>query len=107
MIMKRVLIPCLIALFSIGAAGASWAQSTTQTFSTQETPIGDLLDNPGTKAVLEKIVPEFIKAERIDDARGMTLREIQPYAADMFTEEVLAKIDAELAKVPPAAQAAK
>jgi hypothetical protein len=33
-------------------------------------------------------------------ARPMTLRQVQSYAPDMFTDEKLANIDAELAKVP-------
>ena len=33
-------------------------------------------------------------------ARGMTLKQIQSYSADTVTDDVLAKIDADLAKIP-------
>ena len=91
----------LLALFTLLmslSAGAVLAQ--TATYSTEESPIGELLDYEKTRAVLEKHIPEFVKAERIDEARGMTLRGVQPYAAEMLTDEVLDKIDADLAKVP-------
>jgi hypothetical protein len=33
-------------------------------------------------------------------ARGMTLKQIQQFAGDAVTDEALAKIDADLAKIP-------
>jgi para-nitrobenzyl esterase len=106
--MKRVLVQCVLATaLSLAATTSTFAQATTPAFSSQETPIGELLDNPATRAVLEKLVPTFVHAERVDEARPMTIREVQPYAAETFTEEIIAKIDAELAKIPPAEDAAK
>lgn len=69
-------------------------------FSTAQTDIGTLLDNPQTKAVLDKHIPQFAANPQIQMARGMTLRQIQSFAGDMLTDEVLGKIDADLAKVP-------
>ena len=70
-----------------------------QAYSTSDTPIGDLLDNPKTLAILDKYLPGLSKAEQIDQARAMTLKASQPYASDTVTDEALAKIDAELAKL--------
>jgi para-nitrobenzyl esterase len=69
-------------------------------YSTQTTPIGDLLDDPAAKAVLAQNVPDVVKNDQVDMARGMTLRDIQQYAPDVLTDAVLAKLDADLAKVP-------
>jgi hypothetical protein len=75
------------------------AQNKTAKFSVAETDIGTLLDNPATKAILVKHLPDFISNPQVEMARPMTLKQIQSFAADMLTDEVLAKIDAELATV--------
>jgi len=71
----------------------------TTAYNTTDTDIGTLLDNPKTRAILDKYLPGFSKAEQIDQARNMTLKAVQPYAADTVTDEALAKIDADLAKL--------
>ncbi|SNS30544.1 hypothetical protein SAMN06295912_10456 [Sphingomonas laterariae] len=67
--------------------------------STAATTIGDLLDNPAAKAVLVKHIPEVVAGDQIEMARGMTLVDIQQYAADVITDAKLAAIDADLAKL--------
>lgn len=68
-------------------------------YSTAETDIGTLLDNPQTRAVLDRHMPSFAANPQIEMARAMTLRQIQSFAADMLTDDVLAKVDADLAKI--------
>ena len=68
-------------------------------YSTAESALGDLLDNPATKAVLATHIPALIANEGISQARGMTLKTLQNYAGDMLSDEVLARIDADLAKI--------
>lgn len=70
-------------------------------YSVEDTPIGDLLDDPRARAILDKYIPGFSTGDQIDMARGMTLRGVQPYAPDAMTDDVLAKIQAELSKLPP------
>ena len=48
---------------------------------------------------VDKHAPGFTKNEQVDMARGMTLKAIQQYAPDQFSDEVLAKIDADLAQI--------
>ena len=69
-------------------------------YSTSATPIGTLLDDPAAKAVLVKYIPAVVSNPQIDMARGMTLKDTQQYAPDMVSDDTLAKIDAELAKLP-------
>jgi hemoglobin-like flavoprotein len=68
-------------------------------YSTEATDIGTLMDNPETKAVLEKHIPLVIANEQFQAARPMTFRAIQSFAGDALSDEVLAKIDADLAKI--------
>ncbi|QZP09925.1 hypothetical protein K5X80_14470 [Caenibius sp. WL] len=69
-------------------------------YTTADTTIGDLLDDPAAKAIVEKAVPGFTSQGQIEMARGMTLRAIQAFAPDDLTDERLNQIDAELAKLP-------
>jgi hypothetical protein len=98
----------LLALMLCFASGSVFAQTpaggaatAAQGFSTSETPLGDILDNPQAKAILDKYAPQISKGEQIDMARGMTLESLQPYASDILTDEVLAHMDADFKTLPP------
>jgi hypothetical protein len=82
------------------AAAPAPAASAPKHYTTTETPIGTLLDDPASKAVIDKHLPELATNPQIDMARPMSLKAVQPYAADKITDEVLAKIDADLATLP-------
>lgn len=68
-------------------------------YSTADTTIGDLLDNPTTKAILEKHMPGFSTNPQVEMARGFTLRAVQPMVPDQIKVEMLDMIDADLAKL--------
>ncbi len=68
--------------------------------STAATPIGDLRSNPASKAVVDKNLPGFSENPRVKMALDMTLKGVQPYADGKITDENLAAIDADLAKLP-------
>lgn len=84
------------------AADPAPAAAPAPAYSTAGTDIGTLLDNPATKAVLDKHIPGFADNPQIEMARPMTLRQIQQFAGDQITDEALAKIDADLAAIKPA-----
>ncbi len=71
-------------------------------YSTADTPIGTLLDDPAAKAIVFKNIPAMANSTQLDMARSMTLKDTQQYAPDMMTDAVLARIDAEFAQLPPA-----
>ncbi len=100
--LRNALIAGLIATASLSvSATAIAADAATATgYSTAETSIGTLLDDPAAKAVLDKVMPSFSTNPQIEMARGMTLKQVQQFAPDQMTDEVLAKVDAELTKVP-------
>lgn len=88
----------LLALTSVPALAADAAPA--PAYSTATTTIGDLIDNAETKAVLDKAMPGMSDNPQIGMARSMTLKQVQGFAPDQFTDAKLAEIDAELAKVP-------
>jgi hypothetical protein len=69
-------------------------------YSASNTDIGTLLDDPAAKAVLDKHMPGFSTNPQIDMARAMTLAQIQSFAPDQISADTIAKIDADLAKLP-------
>ncbi len=74
-------------------ATAAWAAE-----MSVDSQVGTLLDNPDSKAVLEKHIPDFISNPQIEQARGMSLRSLQTFAPTL-TDDVLAEIDEDLAEV--------
>jgi len=88
-------------------AQASAPAPASQHYTTGETEIGTLLDDPAAKALLDKHIPGMTTNEQIDMARGMTLKDIQQYSPDQITDNVLAALDADFAKIPAKAPAKK
>ncbi|MET0371882.1 MAG: hypothetical protein ABW039_10960 [Sphingobium sp.] len=85
---------------TVAHAQAAPAAATPTRYTTEETDVGTLLDDPAAKAVLVKHLPEIAKSEQIDMARSLTLRQMQSFASDKVTDETLAKIDADLVNLP-------
>lgn len=105
-IMKKTLAGLLVAASMILPASASLAATddaaTTAPkplYTTADTPLGDLLDDPDAKAILAKYLPDLVSNPSIEMARGMTLKSLQNYAGDQVTDEKLSAIDADLAKL--------
>ncbi|MCW1402674.1 hypothetical protein OKA06_10140 [Novosphingobium sp. MW5] len=90
--LRKVLLAGLLAVSSAPAMAAP--------YTTADTTIGTLVDDAAAKAVLEKHMPGFSANPQLEMAKGMTLKQIQGFAPDMIKDEVLAKIDADLAKLP-------
>lgn len=93
-----------LALLATAAAPAAFAAeapaAAKAAYSTATTPLGDLIANPDTKAVLEKHIPGISANPEIEPVKGLSLKAIQSYAPDRLPDALLAAIDADLAKVP-------
>ena len=104
LIVAAALVGSLVSLSALAQAQSSTAATPAakQTYTTADTEIGTLLDDPAARAVLDKRVPTVSKGDRIDMARSMTLKSLQQYAPDTITDQVLADIDADFAKLAAA-----
>jgi len=106
--MKAILIATVMLAATVPAvAGAQTTAESSSSSSSQAAPyystastVGDLLDNPATKAVLAKYLPQVVASDQINQARALPLAALQQYRPDIFTNDVLAKINADLANVP-------
>jgi hypothetical protein len=94
----RLIAATLVAVLALGPHLAS-AQSADTHYTTRGTQIGTLLGDPATKAILNKHLPGMADNPQFEQASGMTLKDIQQFAADQISDKKLADIDADLAKV--------
>lgn len=102
----RAIVAGLVAALALGIVPTS-AQPTVATaaprlekYSTSDTPIGVLLDDPAARAILDRHIPNFSKGPQLGMIRGATLKQIQGYALKVLSDQVLADIDVDLAKLP-------
>ena len=114
--MKLVTIAALAGFVLAGSAAGAMAQTAPAASSasssssaaaacvaeklSSDSLVGDLLDNPAAKAILIKDVPALKDNDQIEQARPMTLRALQAYAPDTFTDKVYAQLDTDLAAIP-------
>jgi quinohemoprotein ethanol dehydrogenase len=82
------------------APAAKAATSSKASYTTAKTKIGAILDDPALRTIVDKHVPGLSGRAQIGLARSMTLKQLQNYSEE-FSDPVLAKIDAELAELPP------
>ena len=82
-----------------GAAAPAAVTCVAEKMSSDST-VGEILDNPTAKAILINHVPEMGTDDQIEMARAMTLRSLQAYAADTFTDKLLGELDAEFGAIP-------
>jgi 4-aminobutyrate aminotransferase-like enzyme len=66
-------------------------------YSTNTTMISEMLANPAAKAVLEKHLGALMQFA--DQVGNQTLKQVQGMAEDQLPDDVLDKIDADLAKI--------
>ena len=101
--MKHVLIG--LALLVAVPAWAQEAAPPAQTevaakYSIKTSTLGQLLENPQTKALFEKYFPEVVNHPQINEGLDLTLPDVVQYLPDVVTPEKLAAMDTELKAIP-------
>ncbi|TIX50915.1 hypothetical protein [Alteraurantiacibacter aquimixticola] len=92
---------CLTAPFmAYPAIAQEIEQQAERRYSVDSTPIGTLLDDPETSAILERLIPTVFANELFQTmGRTNTLRGVQQYEAAVLTDAKLAEIQAEFDKL--------
>lgn len=105
--MRRHMMLLSVLLTAGGIAGLppAAAQNTTASqashYSVEETLVGKLLDDPAAAEILKRLIPTVYANEMFQSAgRDLTLKAIQQYEPDALSDANLAKIQAELDKIP-------
>jgi para-nitrobenzyl esterase len=92
-----------LSLSTIAAPALAQDAAATQAkhYSVTATVVGTLLDDPAANAVLKRMIPTVYANEMFQTmGRSLTLKAIQQYEPDALSDENLAKIQAELDKLP-------
>jgi para-nitrobenzyl esterase len=102
--MRRAHLGLILAVLAFGALPAmivpAAAAAPSAHYSVSTTLIGTLLDDPAAAAVLKKLAPTAFGNEMFrTQGRDLTLKAVQQYEPE-FTDENLAKIQAEFEKLP-------
>lgn len=100
--MRPVRIVFALILLSGAAGGALLPPSPARAaapakWSTATSTVGDILDNPAAKAVVDKHLPTIFANPQIRMARPLTLKGLQRFAKDTITDTALAAIDKDFA----------
>ncbi len=70
-------------------------------YSVETTLVGKMLDDPAANALLKKMIPTVYANEMFQTSgRELTLKAIQQYEPEALSDANLAKIQAELNKIP-------
>jgi hypothetical protein len=103
--MLRTALAASLMLLSAATAAPALADAAmpaaNRGYTTAETPIGTLVDDAEAKAIVDKHLPGFSTNPQVEMARGFTLKQVQAFVPDQIKDEILAAIDADLAKLPP------
>jgi hypothetical protein len=97
----RSLIAALAGLtLSLSAAHALADPAPSAKPSVESTPIGDLVANDKTKAVLAKDMPGLLTYEGLDQIKGMTLRDISKFPEANLDDTKLAAMQKDFDAIP-------
>ena len=72
---------------------------------TLDSPIAELIADPGAKAVLDRDLPGMSDDANLDKFKSMSLRQFQPMTGGQMTDALLAKVGADLGDTSAAAPA--
>lgn len=83
------------------AAAPAPAAASASGYSVSTTLVGKMLDDPAANAVLKKMIPTVYANEMFQTmGREITLKDIQQYEPEALSDANLAKLQAELDKLP-------
>lgn len=77
------------------------SRSTANGTSPLDRPIAQLIGTPATKRVLDRDLPGLSDDSNLAKFRSMTLRQFQPLTGGQLTDEMLAKVERDLAAAQP------
>jgi hypothetical protein len=99
--MRKLLVAVALAALAPATAYAADTAPAAQPAArlSLDTPVETIVADAAGKAVLEADLPGVTTHEHYDMFKSMTLRQLSTMAPDRLTAEVLAKVEADLAKL--------
>ena len=68
-------------------------------YNLENTTVGEMLDTPELKALIEKYIPDVLDHPLLEVGRGFTFEDALPYFEDMIEEADLEKFKAALEEI--------
>jgi hypothetical protein len=104
-ISRRLIVVALVTgampMMTAPAFAAEAAAAQAAHYDVATTLVGKMLDDPAANALLKKMIPTVYANEMFQTSgRELTLKTIQQYEPEALSEENLAKLQAELNKIP-------
>jgi hypothetical protein len=104
-ISSRLIVAALVTgampMMTAPAFAAEAAAAQAAHYDVATTLVGKMLDDPAANALLKKMIPTVYANEMFQTSgRELTLKTIQQYEPEALSEENLAKLQAELNKIP-------
>jgi hypothetical protein len=114
-VMRKSFYGLILGALAVGASPAFAAESATPPakpasppaatsathYSVETTLVGKMLDDPAANELLKKLIPSVYANEMFHSmGRDSTLKAIQQYEPEALSDQNLAKIQAELNKIP-------
>jgi hypothetical protein len=100
-VVLAVLTPFALPVMIPATAAADYPVAASAHYSVQSTLVGKMLDDPAANALLKKLIPTVYANDMFQTSgRELTLKAIQQYEPEALSDENLAKIQAELDKIP-------
>jgi len=100
---KSLVAACLSLAVAVVGPAVAWAAEAATAApaaaaspSVETTPIVELVDNPKTKAVLDKHIPGVADHPSYDMFKGMSLRQLEPMSQGLLTDDMLTAIQGDL-----------
>lgn len=94
-------LPALAVSMSVPAVAAETAAAPAAHYSVETTLVGKMLDDPAANALLKQLIPTVYGNEMFQTmGRDLTLKAIQQYEPEALSDANLARIQAELNKIP-------
>lgn len=91
----------MTTMMTLPAFAADVVAATAAHYSVETTLVGKMLDDPAANALLKRMIPTVYANEMFQSAgRELTLKAIQQYEPEALSDANLAKIQAELNKLP-------
>jgi len=97
----RTLVLAALAAGALSMIVPAVAADATAHYSVETTLVGKMLDDPAANALLAKLIPTVYANDQFKTSgRELTLKAIQQYEPEALSDANLAKIQAELNKIP-------
>ena len=98
---RGFIVAALVSGAVMAPAIAAQAAEAAARYSVTSTLVGKMLDDPAANVVLKKMIPSVYANEMFQTmGRELTLKDISQYEPEALSEANLAKLQAELDKLP-------